>query len=99
MITSCSFVVELNFSAKSTMILPHLGKTLNEGYSDMKLKTDNKRANNKISKLKYLELRATGNHLNPINSHTSHISTALFHSQVYQQKHPQAASKHFHCLS
>ena len=25
MITSCSFVAELNFSARSTMILPHLG--------------------------------------------------------------------------
>ena len=30
-ITSCSFVVELNFSARSTIILPHLGKTATEG--------------------------------------------------------------------
>ena len=32
--------------------------------------------------------------LNLINSHTSHLSTALLHSQVYQQKPSQAASKH-----
>ena len=42
---------------------------------------------------------AAGNHLNPINSHTSHLSTALLHSQVYQEKPPQAASKHFNNLS
>ena len=30
MITSCSFVVELNFSARSTMILPHLGTDINQ---------------------------------------------------------------------
>ena len=65
----------------------------------MKQKTDNKRQNDKISKFKYLEARATGNHLNPINSHTSHLSTALLHSQVYHQKPPQAASKHFNHLS
>ena len=28
-ITSCSFVVELIFSARSTVILPHLGKDIN----------------------------------------------------------------------
>ena len=65
----------------------------------MNWETDSKRANNKISKFKYLEARATGNHLNPINSHTSHLSTALLHSQVYQQKPPQAASKCFNHLS
>ena len=65
----------------------------------MKWKTDNKRANNTISKFKYLEARATGNHLDPINSHTSHLSTALPYSQVYQQKYPQAASKHFNHVS
>ena len=59
----------------------------------MKGKTVNKRANDKISKFKYLEVRATGNHLNLINSHTSHLSTVLLHSQVYQQKPPQAAGK------
>ena len=31
MITSCSFVVELNFSARSTIILPHLGTDNNCG--------------------------------------------------------------------
>ena len=59
----------------------------------MKWETDNKKANNTISKFKSLEARATGNHLNPINSHTSHVSTALLDSQVYRQKPPQAASK------
>ena len=59
----------------------------------MKWETDNKKANNTISKFKYLEARATGNHLNPINSHTSNLSTALLDSQVYRQKPPQAASK------
>ena len=29
MITSCSFVGELNFSARSTVILPHLGTDIN----------------------------------------------------------------------
>ena len=29
MITSCSFVVELNFSPRSTMLLPHLGTDMN----------------------------------------------------------------------
>ena len=29
MITSCSFAVELNFSPRSTMILPHLGTEIN----------------------------------------------------------------------
>ena len=33
----------------------------------MKWKTDNRRTKNKIYKFKYLEARATGNHLNPIN--------------------------------
>ena len=64
----------------------------------MKWKKDNRKANNKISKFKYLEARATGNHPNPINSHTLHPPTALLHSQVYQQKHPQATSKHFNHL-
>ena len=31
MITSCSFVVELNFSARSTIILPHLGTDNSSG--------------------------------------------------------------------
>ena len=65
----------------------------------MKWKTDNKIANNKISKFIYLEVRATDNHLNLINPHTSHLSIALLDSQVYQQKPPQAASKHFYHLS
>ena len=30
-ITSCSFIVELNFSARLTMILPHLGTEINLG--------------------------------------------------------------------
>ena len=59
----------------------------------MKWETDNIRLKKKISKFKYLEARATGSHLNPINSHTSHLSTALLHSQVYQQKPCQAARK------
>ena len=65
----------------------------------MKWKTDSRRLNKHISKFKYLEARATGNYLNSINSHTSHLSTALLHSQVYQQKPPKAASKHFNHLS
>ena len=67
----------------------------------MKWETDNERPNNEISKFKYLEVRATGNHLNPITSisHTSHLSTALLHSQFYYQKPPQTASKHFSHLS
>ena len=64
----------------------------------MKWETDNKRANKKISKYRHLEVRATGNNLNPIYSHTSHLSTALLHSQVYQKRPPQAASKHFNHL-
>ena len=56
-------------------------------------KTDNKRANNKISKFKHMEARAAGNHLKTINLHTSHLSTALHCSQVYQQKPPQATSR------
>ena len=64
----------------------------------MKWETDNIRPDNNISKIKYLIARATGNHLNPINSHTSHLSTALLHSQVYQQKSHLAASKHFNHL-
>ena len=66
----------------------------------MKWKKDNERQNDKISKFKHLEaIRASGNHLNPINSHTSHLSTALLHNHVYLQKPPQAASKHFNYLS
>ena len=52
-----------------------------------------------MSKFKYLEASATGNHLDPINSHTSHPSTALLRSQGYQQKCPQTASKHFNHVS
>ena len=63
--------------------------------------TNNIRPNNKISKFKYLEARATGNHLNPITSisHTSQLSSALLHSQFYYEKPPQTASRHFNHLS
>ena len=63
--------------------------------------TNNIGPNDKISKFLNLEARATGDHLNPItsNSHTSHSSTALLHSQFDYETSPLTASRHFNHLS